>query len=313
MKSIVAFVFFALVVALVALAATFTPQKLPVTAADPALSLPPAHPPLSMSLSALPTGSMESQAAFAYRGGAFGDVRQFGMTVALIHHPNGDLLIDTGFGRQVDAQFHRLPLLMRGLSSYHKGTPVADQLQAGGYDWQKLAGILLTHAHWDHVGGIPDLPPVPVWLNQRELDFVNSGDERGELLHSLGTLPYKIYDFDGGPYLGFEHSADVYGDGSIVLVPAPGHTPGSVIIFVTLPSQTRYAFIGDLVWQSEGLDLPAQRPWLSRVLVDSDAVAERETLSRVAGLHARFPDLHFIPAHDLRAYAAIPKYPAVAR
>ena len=46
-------------------------------------------------------------------------------------------------------------------------------------------------------------------------------------------IRYEEYGFKGGPYVGFSVSHDVYGDGSIVVVPASGHTPGSVIIFVT--------------------------------------------------------------------------------
>jgi N-acyl homoserine lactone hydrolase len=45
----------------------------------------------------------------------------------------------------------------------------------------------------------------------------------------------------------------VWGDGSIVLVPAPGHTPGSIVAFIALPTGKRYALIGDLTWQLEGV------------------------------------------------------------
>ena len=45
----------------------------------------------------------------------------------------------------------------------------------------------------------------------------------------------REYGFDGGPYLGFDRSHDLYGDGSLVIVPAPCHTSGSIVVFVTLP------------------------------------------------------------------------------
>jgi glyoxylase-like metal-dependent hydrolase (beta-lactamase superfamily II) len=67
------------------------------------------------------------------------------------------------------------------------------------------------------------------------------------------TLRWFLVGVEAGPYLGFPRSHDVYGDGSIVCVPAPGHTPGSIIVFVTLPNNVRYALVGDLVWQREGL------------------------------------------------------------
>jgi hypothetical protein len=84
------------------------------------------------------------------------------------------------------------------------------------------------------------------------------------------TFPEE-YGFEGGPYLRFPASRDVYGDGSIVVVLAFGHTPGSVIIFVTLPNGTHYAFVGDLVWQLEGITQREERPWITRRRADTDA------------------------------------------
>jgi len=59
-------------------------------------------------------------------------------------------------------------------------------------------------------------------------------------------------------YMGLTQSRDLYGDGSIVIVPAPGHTPGSVVVFVTLPGGARYAFVGDLA-DERPLPIPLPR------------------------------------------------------
>jgi len=97
-----------------------------------------------------------------------------------------------------------------------------------------------------------------------------------------------------------------HGDGSIVVVPAPGHTPGSVIVFVALPSGRRLALVGDLVWQREGIALREERPWLLRSLADADPAGVRENILRMAALAARMPELEIVPAHDARAFAALP-------
>ncbi|HEX9297668.1 MAG TPA: MBL fold metallo-hydrolase [Polyangiaceae bacterium] len=287
---------------------TFTPQRLTVST-EPLGALPKAEPPGEMTLSGLPTGAMHSRAGFAYRGGSLSESRDFTMTAALIQHPRGDLLIDTGFGRGVDAHFRAIPWVLRTLSTYVRGTPAADQLASAGYDLGRLAGVVITHAHWDHVSGLPDLPGVPVWMNADERRFVESGHRMGALMRSFGPLAIEEYRWDGGAYLGFPRSHDVWGDGSVVLVPAPGHTPGSVIVFVALPSGARYAFLGDLVWQREGIDLPAERPWPSRETVDADAADVRENIARVARVHAQFPDIVMVPGHDARASAEMPRFP----
>jgi glyoxylase-like metal-dependent hydrolase (beta-lactamase superfamily II) len=93
-------------------------------------------------------------------------------------------------------------------------------------------------------------------------------------------------------------------------VPAPGHTPGSVIVFVTLPSGTRYAFVGDLVYQLEGITQREERPWLVRRKADTDAEGNRENMLRMIALKESLPDLIIVPAHDMRGFAQIPKLPS---
>ena len=288
-----------------ALAITFMPARLkvppPIT-----LDLPEAKPPEGVELQAIESGKMFSLAAFAFRGGSFADRRVFGMGSILVRHPQGNLLFDAGFGRNVDAHFEMMPWLMRATTDYQKEEPVAKQLASVGLKLDAIKAIILTHAHWDHVSGLDDMRGVPVWVPQAELDFVNSGDVNAEVAQMIGTANYQVYEFKGGPYLGFESSYDVFGDGSVVLVPAPGHTPGSIIAFVTVTGGQRYALVGDLVWQSEGLHLPAERPWLSRLLVDEDPEKVRQLIVKMKQINRAIPDLIVVPAHDRRLWDTLP-------
>ncbi|WP_222127773.1 hypothetical protein [Streptomyces sp. SLBN-31] len=105
------------------------------------------------------------------------------------------------------------------------------------------------------------------------------------------------------PYLGFSSSFDVYDDGSVVVVAAGGHTNGSVIVFVTLPTGKRYAFIGDLTWQLDAIRRRAERPLMMRMLADTDPQLVREDMLRMIALA---DVMHIVPAHDLSAYDGIP-------
>lgn len=116
----------------------------------------------------------------------------------------------------------------------------------------------------------------------------------------------RAYGFSGPPYLGFASSFDVHGDGSVVVTLAGGHTAGSVVIFVTLPSGQRYAFIGDLTWQLDGIRRRAERPLLMRKLADNDPAQVRQALLRMITLEGL---MQIVPAHDLNAYDGIPVYP----
>src|SRR5262249_21079755 len=96
--------------------------------------LPSASPPSDMAVFRLPTGVAHRAAAIAYRGGSFSDKRDFAMTAVLVKHPKGDLLIDTGFGRDIDAQFRTLPALFRAATKFDRSRSAAERLDAAGYD-----------------------------------------------------------------------------------------------------------------------------------------------------------------------------------
>jgi glyoxylase-like metal-dependent hydrolase (beta-lactamase superfamily II) len=256
-----------------------------------------------MALYQLPTGTYETRAAFAFKGGSFRDKRSFAATAVLVRHPEGDLLIDAGFGADVAAHVKAQPRLAR--APYKALGTVSDQFDAAGYDRDRLSGVLVTHAHWDHVGGLDQLR-APIWMNESELRYA-AEDGDGKVYRTV-SQGHKIhqYEFDDKPYLGFSSSYDVYGDGSVAVVLAGGHTTGSVIVFVTLPTGKRYAFIGDLAWQLEGVTQLAERPWLMRKLADSDEGQVREGLRRMASLQGL---MQIVPSHDLAAYAGIPLLP----
>lgn len=272
-------------------------------------SWPKNHVPAEMKLVKLPTGVTHRSSAFAYRGGSFFDKRDFSMTALLVKHPKGDLLIDTGFGKNIAKHLALMPKPFQWATSYTRYKSAAEQLDSMGYDRKNLRAILLTHAHWDHVSGVEEFPTTPVWVTHEEKAFITSESSLSVVLRSFQSVNYEEYSFGSGPFLNFEKSYDVYGDGSVVVVPAPGHTPGSVIVFLTTPDERHYAMLGDLVWQQEGITQREERPWVQRTLGDNNPERVRDSILRVSSLIQKFDSLTIIPAHDSRGFERIgPNY-----
>jgi glyoxylase-like metal-dependent hydrolase (beta-lactamase superfamily II) len=107
--------------------------------------------------------------------------------------------------------------------------------------------------------------------------------------------------FDPTPYETFGESADLYRDGSVIVVPLRGHTPGSVGIFVNLSPSRRLFYVGDSVDDDRGFE---ERVGKSLLLRDSDddMTLANQVVGRLSELHEKVPELAIIPAHGRSAY-----------
>jgi N-acyl homoserine lactone hydrolase len=238
----------------------------------------------------------------------------FGSTAGsvLVRHPAGDLLIDTGNSSHFNDEIRGYPFgtwfKLRFLAGQlTPKIPLPELLRRVKEDPAKLRWVILSHAHLDHAGGLMDLPRVPVLLSQEELQFANDPKVQAKgfaiAAHvSKFPLPGKpSLRFDPQPYETFDESADLYKDGSVVVVPLRGHTPGSVGIFVNLSPNRRLFYVGDAVDDERGFQ---ERVGKSLVLRDSDndeALAD-QIVARLSDLYEKLPELAIIPAHGRSAY-----------
>ena len=243
------------------------------------------------------TAETETLDAFTVADGSWTTKVIANHVAVLIEHHAATLLLDTSLGRQVDLQFEsEMPWYDKPLLRYGKVTPVRDQLDRAGI---KVDRILLGHSHWDHASGLADFADVPVWAPYEEIEFSRIAAPPAVLpsqfKHPVRWVPFS---FDGGPFMGFEQSLDLFGDASLVLVSLNGHTPGSFGLFLTLEDGRRFFFTGDASWRLEGFSGPREKFWVSRNMVDNDREGTRRQLERVHELMQRYPQLVVMPAHD---------------
>ncbi len=95
-----------------------------------------------------------------------------------------------------------------------------------------------------------------------------------------------------------------------MLVPMPGHTPGSVGLFVTVDSGKVYFFIGDVAWTVAALQQGKPKFWVAGKLVDGDAQQTQSTLEKVRALMQAEPALVVVPAHDSAVQDGLGYFPA---
>jgi glyoxylase-like metal-dependent hydrolase (beta-lactamase superfamily II) len=264
-----------------------------------------------VTLSLIKCGKMTSRQVFVYRGGSWSENYESGMAAVLVRHPAATFLFDTGFGANVDEHVKSMPSLMQALTNYDKESSAAAQLKTNGIDPAGIKMIVISHSHWDHISGLEDFPNAEAWLAKEEQAYIQTLPPR-ELVKQMGDkLKLHPIEMSGLPYENFDRSFDLFSDGSIVLVPLPGHTPGSLGMFVNLRSGKRLFFIGDLTWAIEGVQLPAERPWMSRKLVDQDEEGVRRSIAKVHAIMKRYPEMIIVPAHDRRIHNKIAIFPDV--
>jgi len=228
----------------------------------------------------------------------------FGLTAGsiLVKHPAGDLLIDTGSSSQYDREISGFPfrtwLKLKSLAGQLKPkVPLPDLLRRIGEDPAKLRWAILSHVHLDHAGGLMDLPHLPVLLTREEMQFAaNPSVQAGGYVIAAPTL-----QFEPTPYETFDESTDLYGDGSVVVVPLRGHTPGSVGIFLNLSPTLRLFYVGDAVDDERGFE---ERVGKSLILRDSDndVSLANQIVGKLSELHEKVSELAIVPAHGRSAY-----------
>ncbi|CAA0088860.1 putative metallo-hydrolase [Zhongshania aliphaticivorans] len=260
--------------------------------------------------SILKTAEADVLEGMTYAGGSFFKKTTLNHIAVIIEHPQGSLLFDTGLGRQIDTQYRSdMPFWAKPFLTYNNVNPAIDQLQKEGVTPPER--IILSHSHWDHASGVVDFPNAEIWLPQAEQQFIANSTAPAVLHSQLSpdTIQWHPIEFDSEAYENFDSSLDLFGDKSAVLVPLPGHSPGSVGLFLTTRTGGRYFFIGDLIWNANALATQAPKFWAARMIVDHDAQRAAESLAQVVGSQSQLPRLVIVPAHDQSVHDSLEYFP----
>lgn len=227
-------------------------------------------------------------------------------TSYLIKHPRGNLLIDAGLsskGHEDVARFSWSRRLTMRYDDRGDGSLRAALERRGN---PPIAYVVLTHVHWDHTSGLRDLEHPRVLMSADDVAFSRQPQsEAGAIMADhLDGADITPVDWDGPPVENFSASHDMFGDGAVVLVRMPGHTPGSLGVLVSRAKGKRLLFVGDTAWSLDAVAIPSHKLKLMS-FVDHDAAGLSDALWRLHHLSKRDPDLLIVPTHDGRAFQAV--------
>jgi N-acyl homoserine lactone hydrolase len=156
----------------------------------------------------------------------------------LVVHPKGTLIWDTGAIPDASFKPDGLPATLRYATSLK---PLAEQLEQVGYRPADITYLALSHFHWDHVGNANEFAGSTWLVRQKERDIMFAQPPSDRTIpanfSALKNSKTKIIK---------EDEYDVFGDGTVIIKSAPGHSPDHQVLFVKLARTGPVLISGDL-------------------------------------------------------------------
>lgn len=217
--------------------------------------------------------------------------RDMAVPCYLIVHRDGMLLWETGLGDRFAGGVEK-----RGDEGWRVGRTLREQLAELGVGPADITYLAISHMHADHVGNADDYAGA-TWL-------VQEAERQWAFSEGKDTVGYGALSRSEAVVLHGEY--DVFGDGTAVLEPTPGHTPGHQSLLVRLPDTGAILLSGDLYHYPEertygkvpSFEFDRGRSAASRVRMDS--------LMEATGARLWI-------GHDIRLYGTLEKAPAYYR
>jgi glyoxylase-like metal-dependent hydrolase (beta-lactamase superfamily II) len=158
-----------------------------------------------------------------------------------IRYPHGWIMVDAGMDKQMANNPPRY------------SEPAYDRVQLALRDARM---IVITHEHYDHIAGVLRSPYLDqirpkTLLNRQQVQTLMAGGNPGGItLDSAAAARYIVVDYD----LLLPIAPGV------VLIKAPGHTPGSQMVYVRTAQGSEILLAGDVAWGLAGIETERQKP-----------------------------------------------------
>jgi glyoxylase-like metal-dependent hydrolase (beta-lactamase superfamily II) len=153
--------------------------------------------------------------------------------------------------------------------------------------------ILVTHEHHDHVAGVIRSP----FLSEIVPKTILNRDQVRTLLERPNVPAIKLDSTRAAGYLTVDYDLLLPLAAGVVLIKAPGHTPGSQMVYVRLSSGSEIVLAGDVAWLMRGIQDLRQKPESESRSLGEDRTAIQRQLEWLRTL-ATTSEIAVLPCHD---------------
>jgi glyoxylase-like metal-dependent hydrolase (beta-lactamase superfamily II) len=195
-----------------------------------------------MKMHALSGGRLRMRKSIFVPGAERSETIELPVSAYLMRHKQGNVLFDSGchpsVAENAEARWGGMARLMTPISS--PGDNVVENLRAIGIEPNDIDVVVCSHLHPDHCGCNAFFRKATMICHAKELAAARTPD--------AATMGYLAVEWDQPmPVQEIEREHDIFDDGRIVLIPVPGHTPGTVAALVNLDRSGSFLLASDSV------------------------------------------------------------------
>ncbi len=218
----------------------------------------------------------------------------------LIVHPRGKVIFDSGLHTSLQTNTTssgRLgPLAAVAKVEYVPGEELRARLAVLDIGPGEITHLINSHLHFDHAGGNDQVPNAPLVVQTREWQAAMDPD----MANANGFDPRNFDLGQDVKQINGEH--DLFGDGSVSLIPTYGHTPGHQSMKIKL-ARGDIVLTGDACYMRKTLD-DLHLPHKSFM---HDAEGMIASLHKIRELQKRGARIFY--GHDVEHWANVPQAP----
>lgn len=220
---------------------------------------------------------------------AYGDLKvQFVFSCYLIKHGDDYMMWDTGHAMTAPNVAPKVSLV--------------DQLAKLDVKPDQIKYVGISHYHADHTGQVGSFPKATILIGKGDWDAISAPSPA----QGVNAAPFAPWIKGEGKVEALANDKDVFGDGSVIVLNTPGHTPGHHSILIKLAQMGPVMISGDAVHFHENYDTGGV-PWFN-----FDRAQTLASIDRLKKLAANAKAILIIQ-HDARDIDKLPAFPAAAK